>query len=133
MRRIVPLSVSLSALLLVPCIGCGSSAGPAATILPVKGKVTYKGKALTGGTVTFEPDGGAGRDAHGEVRPDGTFELTTFKPGDGAMVGTHRVAITGSVGKGRSNAVPWKYRNPSSSKLEAEVSANKTEYTFDLD
>ena len=130
MRRLTALSISLAILLLIPCAGCGSSAGAAAPLHPVKGKVTYKGKALISGTVTFEPD--AGREAHGDIKPDGTFELTTFKPGDGAVAGSHRVAVTGAIGKGRSNAVPVKYQNVSSSKQEVEVSADKTEYNIDL-
>ena len=34
-----------------------------------------------------------GRGASGELQPDGTFTLTTFSTGDGAVVGKHRVAI----------------------------------------
>jgi hypothetical protein len=96
--------------------------------LPVKGKVTLKGKPLTQGQIVFEPDS-AGREAHGSIQPDGTFELTTFKPGDGAAPGTHRVAVTGTSKK---DAVPVKYQSTSSSKTEVEVAEGKTEYTIDL-
>jgi hypothetical protein len=120
--------VALAFALLVSC-GCGSSPrADGSAIVPVKGKVTYKGKPLTEGSITFEPDD-FGREAHGSIKPDGTFVLTTFKEGDGAVRGLHRVAVTGS-GKGVS--VPVKFRTPSSSKVEVEVSDAKTDYAIDL-
>ena len=74
--------------------------------VPVKGKVTYKGKPLTEGEIVFEPDN-SGREAHGSIQPDGSFELTTFKTGDGAVPGTHRVAVTsGNQQASRSRQVP---------------------------
>ena len=118
------------AALVLSCWGCGtSSEPPAGTTIPVKGKVTYKGQPLTQGSVVFEPDGG--REANGEIQSDGTFELTTFKIGDGAVPGVHRVGITGSL-KGGKSPIPVKYRSPSSSKLEVEVSAGKTDYPVDI-
>jgi hypothetical protein len=112
------------------CWGCGSNAAPDGTsMVPVKGKVTFKGKPLTDGTITFEPDD-FGRAAHGNIQPDGSFVLTTFKDGDGAVRGHHRIAVSGSAKRGQ--AVPLKLRDPSSSKVEVEVSEGKTEYVVDL-
>jgi hypothetical protein len=130
MRRMALVSFRLATVLLIACAGCGAPADVNSHLIPVKGKVTYKGKALTNGSVSFEPD--AGRQAHAEIQPDGTFELSTFKAGDGAVAGTHRVSMNGSTGKGSVNALPAKYKFPSSSKLETEVSADKTDYSFDL-
>jgi hypothetical protein len=122
-------TIVLAVLLLIPCWGCGTSAGHyVGPTVPVKGKITYKGKALTQGDVVFEPVD-SGREAHGSIQPDGTFELTTFNKGDGAVPGTHRVAVSGTTKK---DAVPLKYKNPSSSKTEVEVAEGKTEYTVDL-
>ena len=92
------------------CWGCGSDPSHyVGQTVPVKGKVTYKGKPLTEGQIIFEPDAG-GREAHGSIQPDGTFELTTFTKGDGAVTGTHRVAVTsGKVGK---QGVPSSTRTP---------------------
>jgi hypothetical protein len=98
------------------------------TTVPVKGKVTYKGKPLTQGEIVFEPDS-AGREAHGNILPDGSFELTTFKQGDGAVPGTHRIAVTGTS---RNDGVPAKFKNVSSSKTQVEVAEGKTEYAVDL-
>jgi hypothetical protein len=122
--------IALTALVVLSCWGCGTGSGaPAGTTVPVKGKVTYKGQPLTQGSVVFEPDGG--REANGEIKLDGTFELTTFKIGDGAVPGVHRVGVTGSL-KGGKSPVPVKYRSPSSSKLEVEVSADKTDYSLNI-
>jgi hypothetical protein len=103
MRRMALVSFRLATVLLIACAGCGAPADVNSHLIPVKGKVTYKGKALTNGSVSFEPD--AGRQAHAEIQPDGTFELSTFKAGDGAVAGTHRVSMNGSTGKGSVNAL----------------------------
>lgn len=116
----------LTVLLFLPVWGCGPGAGPeSSTLVPAKGKVTYKSQPLTQGDITFEPTD-AGRAANGSIQPDGTFVLTTFKQGDGVVAGTHRVSVTGN------NKVPTKYRNSSSSKTEVEVKAGTSEYPVDL-
>jgi hypothetical protein len=111
--------------------GCGSSGAVNTTTIPVKGRVTYKGQPLTQGTVLFEPEG-AGKEARGEINPDGTYVLTTYKPGDGAVPGAHRVSINGATGKTRASRIPDKYGSYNTSKLEAEVTREKTEFPFDL-
>jgi hypothetical protein len=108
------------------CGGAPEAAAKLATTVPVSGKVTYKGKPLTHGTVDFEPD--AGRDAHGAIGPDGGYTLTTFNQGDGAVAGTHRVSISGLNKKD----LPLKYHAPSSSAIELEVSADTSDYPIDL-
>jgi hypothetical protein len=115
------------AVVLLPCWGCGSdsSAPPAGSTVPIKGKVTFKGQPVTGGDIQFEPTD-SGRPANGKIQPDGTFTMTTFKEGDGAVPGTHRVAVSGNV------KLPARYKTPSSSKTEVEVTAGKTEYTIDF-
>jgi hypothetical protein len=92
--RILFTALLLSAAGLACCGGCGSSPSgpPAGATIPVKGKVTYRGKPLTRGTITFEPTD-AGRDANGAIQSDGSFTLTTFKDGDGAIPGTHKVKV----------------------------------------
>ena len=119
----------LAALAFSASAGCGSDAGAyVGSTVPVKGKVTYKGKPLTQGEIVFEPDSG-GREAHGAIGPDGGFELTTFNKGDGAVPGTHRVAVSGTSKK---DGVPLKYKNVSSSKVEVEVAEGKGEYAVNL-
>ncbi|RUL87574.1 hypothetical protein [Tautonia sociabilis] len=63
----------------------------------VSGSVTYNGAPVTKGVVTFVPSGGAGaqtgQPATGEIGSDGSFRLTTFESGDGAVVGDHVVLV----------------------------------------
>lgn len=59
----------------------------------VKGVVIdHDDRPVAGATVTFIPQGG-GRPASGVTDEAGRFALSTFEPGDGALVGTHGVAI----------------------------------------
>ncbi len=125
--------VLLSALAWGACAGCGSAGSEAAatTLIPVKGKVTYKGKPVTRGNVKFEPDG-FGRNAYGKIQSDGTFKLTTVTEGDGVVAGHHRVAVTETGIKSPRDAVAKKYASVASSGLTADVDASKTDFTFDL-
>src|SRR6478752_10675518 len=75
-------------------IGCTKKGGLATA--PVSGKVTYRGKAVPTGTVMFVPSEGPA--ATGEIGSDGSYKLTTFSPGDGAVIGTHKVTITALQG-----------------------------------
>jgi hypothetical protein len=69
--------------------------------------VTYKGKPVPNGTVLFVPD--AGPQATGEIGPDGSYTLTTFRPGDGAVPGTYKVVVVAM--QDTSNRLP-EDRNP---------------------
>jgi hypothetical protein len=48
---------------------------------------------LAGGMVTFSSSE-LKTSSIGEIGPDGTFELTTLKKGDGAIPGTYEVAVS---------------------------------------
>jgi hypothetical protein len=76
-------------LLLAGVTGCGPR------LYPVRGKVTLDdGKPLTRGLVLFEASGDGPRVmARGEVQPDGSYQLSTHKPGDGALPGRYRVLL----------------------------------------
>jgi hypothetical protein len=114
------------------CSGCGTKgAGELPQLLPVKGKVTFKGQPLSSGSVRFEPDD-YGRPAYGKLNSDGTFVLSTLKDGDGVVPGHHKVSITDLDIKSTQGAAVMKYLRTSNSKLEADVSPEKTEFTFDL-
>jgi hypothetical protein len=86
---------------------------------------------LTKGIVRFEPDG-YGRMATGELQADGTFVLTTFEKGDGAVVGQHKVFVTGTSSNPRKELVPKKYTTPENSKLTADVDQDHAEFNYDL-
>jgi hypothetical protein len=87
----------LLALALAPALaGCGPGNG--LTLGRVQGKVTYNGAAVKYGTVSFVPDtlkGTNGPLAMGNIKEDGTYVLSTSDPGDGAVVGHHRISIVG--------------------------------------
>ena len=75
--------------------GCGGGA-ERPKVVPVSGKVTQKGKTLTAGEVTFTPIASADSSAHiatGQIGSDGTYRLTTFNTGDGAVLGPHKVTV----------------------------------------
>jgi hypothetical protein len=69
----------------------------------VSGKVTLNGQPVSGGSVTFapiaKPGTQGGRPAIGPIQPDGTYTLTTYAQGDGAVIGRHRVLFSRSAGK----------------------------------
>jgi hypothetical protein len=68
--------------------GCGGSG-----TVKVRGTVTLDGKPLRGAVVTFVPSGEKGRAASGATQADGSFQLTTFKPDDGALPGDYKVTV----------------------------------------
>ncbi len=106
--------------------GCGPR-GP--SVATVKGKVLLNGQPLTKGQVGTIPS--AGRGANGIIQPDGSFELNTFRKGDGALIGTHKVGVAafegGAKGPEGGNGkllVPQRYTNPETSGLTIEVKAD---------
>jgi hypothetical protein len=121
---------------------------------PVSGKVTYDGKPLPTGTVNFLPeDPKTGRPATGEIQSDGSYTLTTQTPGDGAMGGKYKVAIsaysvdaskTASPPQGGTadqvvvaqaqgkSLIPIKYTGTDTSGLTATVGPGSTSFDFDL-
>jgi hypothetical protein len=76
--------------------GCGGDASKP-KLGPVSGKVTYNGQPVTKGLVSFVPSSGpgseTGQSASGEIGPDGSYKLTTFESGDGAVLGQHKVLV----------------------------------------
>jgi hypothetical protein len=134
------LALCLSATLACLIAGCATDDPHPATV-PVQGKVTYEGKPVPKGTVTFQPEGG--RPAVGEIQPDGTYRLGTFGDKDGAIPGIHKVMILANTGDPTKmpsspgyvppkDLIPKKYADLTTSKLEVTVSKDKTAYDFDL-
>ncbi|HXG11472.1 MAG TPA: hypothetical protein VNK04_17085 [Gemmataceae bacterium] len=91
---VVPHCRSLAVMIAVSLLGLAGCGGP--KLYPVKGKVVWENGAaareLAGGSVVCESEDGKVA-ARGEILADGSFELSTYKPGDGALRGKHRVAI----------------------------------------
>jgi len=114
-----PLFLLGIAALAVTAAGCGDGRPGR---VPVSGQVLLDGKPLSRGFIRLVPDDA--RAACGEIGPDGRFTLKTFEPGDGVVLGTHRVAIVaieplGSIQQ-RWHA-PKKYSDPATSGLTATI------------
>jgi hypothetical protein len=120
--------------------GCGSKRLPTA---PVEGKVFYEGKPLGFGGVLFQPENGPM--ALGKIEPDGTFRLSTYREGDGAVLGNHRVQIacyeTQRPGaKAQTDVepglgkplIPPKYLRCDTSGLQVEVKEHNEPIAFEL-
>jgi hypothetical protein len=121
---------------LVACSGCGGS-----KTYQVEGVVLFRdGTPLSGGLVSFEliGDGPAREQARGEIQADGTFVLSTFQKGDGALPGRHRVWITPPLPDAGEDALQKKliapqFERPETSGLERTVEAKKNRFTIEID
>ncbi len=116
---------------------CGCQPRP--DMAPVEGKVLYNDQPLHFGIVMFQPT--QGQIAQGIIQSDGTFSLSTFQPGDGAVPGTYNISVLcyeahdpngpgpkedagGGMWLGKS-LIPLKYTRTRSSGLSADVSLDK--------
>jgi hypothetical protein len=141
MRKSSPAAAAAVALIVGLTSGCGSSGPAQPETVPVTGKITFKGKPVTKGQVNFQPADGP--PAVGDIQADGTFALSTFTQGDGAVLGRHRVIVNandgnpalmpGSPGYKKPKAlVPKRYLSARTSGLDADVSKEKREFAFEL-
>src|SRR5262249_49138770 len=77
-------------------VGCKQGTPPPKTY-PATGKVvTKRGTPLGAGLIQFVPTGGTRYTTTGEIKPDGTFSLSTLVDGkhvDGAVEGTYDVTV----------------------------------------
>jgi hypothetical protein len=109
---------------------CSCQSGEHFDVAKVKGKVLCNGKPVPGGIVTFsvipkDANPISGKAASGEIQPDGTFVMSTFSIGDGAILGKHRV----SAGTGDpENPWPFKLSEP----IEYEVIAGSHEIVIEV-
>jgi hypothetical protein len=131
-RRVVA-TAALALLALGPA-GCGAS------MYPVRGTVTLDdGTPLTRGLVVFErTEGGPPVTARGEVRPDGTYNLSTAKPGDGVPPGRYKVLVNPldlSAVPDEQKKLPFdlKYTKFQTSGLEFEVKSGSNDCPIKLD
>jgi hypothetical protein len=117
--------------------GCRASA-----VVPVQGKVTLDGQPLPEGLVVFQPDrtrdNSSWREARGEIRADGTYDLSTNGRA-GVAPGWYKVSViavsqrpTPSGGWTVQPLIPPRYGSPATSGLEVEVGPGKSPGTYDL-
>lgn len=134
---------TLTLLLITVVVGCGGA--EQAKVVQVTGKVMLDGQPMKFGTVTFQPS--KGQPASGEIKSNGEFALSTYRPGDGAAVGRHKVKITSyssqdpaaekSAGSSESlgeSLIPDRYTRFDTSGLEVAVLAGGNKpFEFALD
>jgi hypothetical protein len=97
-RSLVPgrcVAFVVSAMTAATLVGCGD--GSDYQLAPVHGKLMMGSRPLAGAKVMFAPvakEGNkGGKAAVGLTGEDGTFTLTTYDDGDGAVVGDHWVTV----------------------------------------
>jgi hypothetical protein len=141
-------------------LGCTSQTAGRPETAPVRGRITYRGESVAGARVVFI-HAGASRFASGQTDTDGRFQLTTYSPGDGAIVGKNVVIVVKRSTPGNSaanpidpsaarnedldasfdraasraparSAIPIKYANQKTSDLEREVLPGENNLTINL-
>lgn len=120
-----------------PLAGCSSKVPTHAA----GGKVTLgDGSPLPAGFITFRsldhPEHFAAR---GTIQSDGSFELMTFTPGDGAVVGKHQVLITTPAPLDRPGfetpptpQIDTRFSNYNTSGLEYTVTEDPKQNRFEI-
>lgn len=113
--------------------GCGPSK------YPVRGAVALDdGTPVTRGLVVFERvDGGPPIAARGNIGPDGRYELSTDRPGDGVPPGRYKVLVNpmdNSDLPDELKDIPFdtRYLSFHTSGLECEVKGGETDYPIKL-
>lgn len=146
------IGTALALLALVGLAGCTGGGGGSAKLVPVKGKVTYKGSPVAGATVTFIPSG-TGQPATGQTDASGNYTLTSGTQ-PGAAAGQYKVTVTkyaaptgaakltpedmakmqkeGKAPEAKSE-IPGKYAAPPTSGLQATVTQDPAKNVFDFD
>jgi hypothetical protein len=110
--------------------GCGDKR-PAR--VPVSGRVLIDGKPLTQGNIKFVPTGG--RPSSGKMNGEGRFTLTCYDGEDGAIPGTHRVAVSASKIMSESKIqwfAPKKYADFRTSGLSFDIKEPTDDLTIEL-
>ena len=127
--------------ILVCTVGCNKQP----QLAPVHGTITLAGKPIGPGNILFIPnvaEGTKGKAASGSFETDGQYFLTTFREGDGALVGDHTVVITpravgaepgGEVAtRTKLPPIPRRYSRAAQSGLSATVREGANTIDFPL-
>ncbi|QDU73617.1 hypothetical protein Pan97_05930 [Bremerella volcania] len=131
------LCIGMVALVLMPLAGCET---PVATH-PVTGTVMLaNGSPAGGGIIKFRTTSEDGEivKAHGQIQSDGSFRLTTFQDGDGALEGDHEVILFSPATGDGGGAVavpnfPNRYRKYETSGLKFHVSPGENDFVIQLE
>ena len=122
-------------------IGCGGEDFKM-VVAPVSGTVTCGGRPVTEGVVIFVPKIPAGADAMksgkaatGNINADGTYTLTTYDEGDGALIGDHEVRVERLAPEDDESPAGIAYdRDPNlCGRMLVEVTVTEGDNVIDLD
>ena len=114
-------------------VGCSSGDVPT---YEATGTVVFPdGTPLGGGSILFFSIDHDGKSARSQIGADGTFELYTYEPGDGAVDGQHTVAIVPPVPPGFDpdsgsppEVIDAVFKTHKTSGLKYEVTAGEENY-----
>lgn len=131
-----PLSYGRCPWMLALLLLAGGCKGKTEGLVPVSGKVSYRGMAVQQGTIVFTPDPSRGNQAQmavGEIGRDGSYSVHTGNT-LGAATGWYRVTVAAILADssvpGQSyrppiSLLPDRYRDPELSKLACEIKGDK--------
>jgi hypothetical protein len=108
--------------------------------VPVVGRVTVNGRALTTGSVSFRPDPGRGNASMhqptGSIDGEGNYQLFVTGGRAGAPPGWYKVVVTAyddpSPGKPLKSFTDMKYADEKTTPLRVEVIENAPAGQYDL-
>src|SRR5262245_5725709 len=129
-------NLALCAMLLAfMTLSCSKPAAPTTPTFAVTGRVYLNEKPLAGALVVFHPVSGTTATptrSYAQTLHDGSFQLSTFTPNDGAPAGTYRVSVhLQDEGEGVAR-IPSQYSDPASSGLRVQVKSEPANATFQL-
>jgi hypothetical protein len=110
-------------------IGCGGSG-----IVPVTGKLTYKGQPVPGAVILFTPT--EGRQSAAETDDEGNFEVLYDERTKGAVIGKHHIFIQPKMGKpspSKEVAPVFNKYSAVNSKKDVEITKDTKVLNLDLD
>jgi hypothetical protein len=111
----------------------------------VRGTVTVKGQPLTKGTITFVATDEKRPNATSMIGSDGSYDLQTREPGDGAELGDYHVVVSDVANSEILDYIPKKavakkaalispkYGSVDTSGLKATVAGGSNRKDFDLE
>ena len=132
--------LAIGTLIVVLTVAIGGGCGGGRTGA-VEGRVKFKDgsdvSVLGGYEIALEHQSSK-TSATGQIEADGTFTVTTFAAGDGALPGTHRVAITPPTAPDpdkppQKSKLPEKYGDFAASGLVMEVKPGRNRVELELE